>query len=247
MDIESATLTIVNYRYSSWSFRGWAPLKLANLEMKQVCLLIEDPNYKEEQYKYSPTGKFPVLDLTLKDKSKVFIHDSLSVAEFANEYSLENSGKSLWPHYFGDRAVARSAVSEMHSGFSQIRSTCPVLFLRIREFEDRFCPDGVKEDLKRIYELWNSCRKQFLQTRNSPTLGESAQGNVKDEGFLFGEYGIIDAFFTPIVFRIFSYSLPCKDEFAKKYIEAVKNHSIVKEWLKLAAEQHSYIKGYEEL
>ncbi|PVU86156.1 hypothetical protein BB559_006630 [Furculomyces boomerangus] len=246
MDFESATLAVVNYRYSSWSFRGWAPLKLANLEMKEVSLLMEDPNFNIEKFKYSPTGLFPTIKLTFKDGSEVYIHDSLSVAEFANEYSLEKNKKSLWPQYFADRAVARSAACEMHSGFSQIRTYCNSNFVRHREFEDRFCPDEVKVDLKRIYELWNSCRKQFLQTRNSATLGESAQGNVKDEGFLFGEYGIVDAFFTPVVFRIVNYSLPCEDEFAKKYIEATKNHSLVKEWLKLAVEENSYIKHYEE-
>ncbi|PWA00897.1 hypothetical protein BB558_003044, partial [Smittium angustum] len=71
-------------------------------------------------------------------------------------------------------------------------------------------------------------RKQFLQTKNSVTLSESAQGNVKDEGFLFGEYGIVDAFFTSTVFRIVNYSLPCENEFAKKYVETTKNQS----WLK---------------
>ncbi|PVZ97868.1 hypothetical protein BB558_006163 [Smittium angustum] len=119
-------------------------------------------------------------------------------------------------------------------------------FLLDCEFEDIFCPDEVKTDLKRIYKLQKPRRKQFLQTRNSVTLSESAQGNVNDEGFLFGEYGIVDAFFTSTVFRIVNYSLPCENEFAKKYIEATKNHSLVKEWIKLAVEENSYYEQNEE-
>ncbi|PVU95509.1 hypothetical protein BB559_002710 [Furculomyces boomerangus] len=138
------------------------------------------------------------------------------MAKFANDYCLEKNKKSLWHQYFVYHVVVRSTVCEMHSGFNGFRANCPAIFVIYCEFEDRFCSDEKPR------------RKQFLQTRNSVTLSESAQGNVNDEGFLFGEYGIVDAFFTSTVFRIVNYSLPCENEFAKKYVETTKNQS----WLK---------------
>lgn len=78
----------------------------------------------------------------------------------------------------------------MHSGFSAVRNEFTANF--VGKYEgDIPTSQGAKKDIQRFLTLWGESRK-FTKQR----LQEL--GN-KDDGFLFGEFGIADAFFWPVL------------------------------------------------
>ncbi len=95
--------------------------------------------------------------------------------------------KNLWPTNLADKTRARCISSEMHAGFMAIRNACPMNMNRKVEALD--VNDAVKNDVKRIEEIWSQC----LSKSNGP--------------FLFGEFCIADAMYAPIVNRLHIYKL----------------------------------------
>lgn len=78
----------------------------------------------------------------------------------------------------------------MHSGFSALRTDFVANF--VGKYEGKVpISDNVKNDVQRILTLLGESRK-FTRQRLQE-LGE------KDGGFLFGEFGIADAFFWPVL------------------------------------------------
>jgi glutathione S-transferase len=134
----------------------------------------------------SPTGFVPVLkapSLSLE----VYINDSLAICEFLAESHPE---KNLWPKDRLLRALARSAVAEMHSGFSVMRNTYDTNF--VAKYTGKVpITDAGRKEVERMLKLWSEAR-----TRTVERLGELGE---KDEGFLFGRFGIADAFFWPVL------------------------------------------------
>jgi glutathione S-transferase len=52
--------------------------------------------------------------------------------------------------------------------------------------------------------------------------------------FIFGEFGNVEAFFTPVVMRFQSYGIIVKNQNALRYMKAVLNYPSVKQWVKAA-------------
>lgn len=115
------------------------------------------------------------------------INDSLSICEFLAESHPE---KPLWPKDRVLRALARSAAAEMHSGFSELRNTYDTNFVAKYTGTIPITARGQKE-LERVLDLWAQAR-----VKTAARLGEL--GEV-DEGYLFGSFGIADAFFWPVL------------------------------------------------
>jgi len=86
--------------------------------------------------------------------------------------------------------MARSAVAEMHSGFGEIRNTYHTNFVVKYTGKIPVTEQGRKE-IERLLALWNQAR-----TMTTKRLGELGE---KDDGFLFGKFGIADAFFWPVL------------------------------------------------
>jgi glutathione S-transferase len=137
--------------------------------------------------------------------------------------------KNLWPTSVADRAHARSICAEMHSGFTGIRSACPMNF-------DAYLPDigalalrdkeAVRNDLKRIDTLFSSLLKQH-----------------KDP-MLFGAFSIPDAYFAPLVMRIKTYALPVSAE-TQAYMDRLCATPGVKSWIDGALAEKDFI-DFEE-
>lgn len=120
------------------------------------------------------------------------IHDSLSICEFLAE---ANPDLPLWPEDRMLRALARSAAAEMHSGFSEVRNRYGTNF--IAKFEGPIpIPETVQREIERLLRLWKNARRETVKRLEE--LGES------DEGFLFGRFGIVDAFFWPVLWVCYS-------------------------------------------
>jgi len=136
-------------------------------------------NSQQSTFKgFSPTGKVPCLET-----NGMLIWDSLAICEY-----LAEQYPSCWPSDMTARAWARSAAAEMHSGFQTLRSLCP-MNCGIRVALEKI-DEGVRADVDRIDALW-------------------LEGLTKFGGsYLAGkEYGIVDAFFAPVIFRVQSYGL----------------------------------------
>lgn len=102
----------------------------------------------------------------------------------------------MWPKDRILRALARSAVAEMHSGFSQLRNTYHTNFIAKYTGAIPISPQARKE-VEKMLDLWSKARTTTAARLKD--LGEI------DDGYLFGSFSIADAFFWPVLWV-------CQDE-----------------------------------
>jgi glutathione S-transferase len=188
-------LVIGNKNYSSWSMRPWVLARQSAIAFEEVPLKFEGASTRVVGIEpYSPTRKVPVL---LVDGEPVW--DSLAICETLAELHPE---KQLWPAAADARRVARSVCAEMHSGFQGLRGAMPMNIRASHPGKGR-TPQSEK-DIERVIAIWTSCRGRF---------GSSGE-------FLFGRFGVADAFYAPVAtrFRTYGVSLPPA---AQAYADAV--------------------------
>ena len=203
-------LVIGNKNYSSWSMRPWVLLRQAGIEFEEIALRFDDAARVPGSERYSPTRKVPVL---LVDGEPVW--DSLAICETLAEMF---PAKRLWPAQARARRIARAACAEMHSGFTQVRSAMP---MNIRaSHPGKGMSEGVRRDIDRIAELWRDCRARF-----------GSGGPM-----LFGEFGVPDAYYAPVVMRFVTYA-PALPQDARAYVQAVLELRAVREWMDAARKE----------
>ena len=175
-------LVIGTKAWSTWSMRPWLVLTRTGVPFAETLIeLRQENNLSAEAIRpHSATGLVPVL----KD-GDLAICDSLAICEYLAERFPD---AALWPADPAARALARSAASEMHAGFQGLRSECPM---------DLGAPvtaaplsEAVQKDLRRIADLWNDMLARF----GGPFLAGA-------------EWGIVDAFFTPVATRLHTYGV----------------------------------------
>jgi len=188
------TLIIGNRNYSSWSLRAWLALEATGREYDEVVIPLGRPETTAEILRWSPTGRVPALHI-----GDIVLWDSLAICEHLAE---DHPEAGLWPDDRGARAVARSVVAEMHSGFIALRKHMPMNLRASYPGAGR--EPGVDEDITRITSIWEECRKTY-----------GAGGD-----FLFGQFTIADAFYAPVESRFLTYGLS-PGGIADLYMEAV--------------------------
>jgi glutathione S-transferase len=195
------TLYIANKNYSSWSLRGWLCAKLAGAPFREVLQQLGTGGPNPGYLAFSPTGLVPCLH-----DGDVVVWESLAIAEY-----LAERHPGMWPADAKARAFARSMCAEMHAGFRSLRSD---MTMCIRERLDvRPWSDDLTKDIERVSALWTEARRRF-----------GAGGD-----FLFGAFGIADAFFAPVAFRFQTYGVVPQDE-AGAYWRRLLAHPHVREW-----------------
>ena len=138
-------LLIGNQNYSSWSLRPWLFLRHAGVDFDFEMVPLDTPAFAERIGALSPTGKVPLL----VDGERV-IWDSLAICEYAREhYHIADA----WPREPHARAVARSVVAEMHSGFAALRTAMPMNLRRTPAPLPEVSAD-VARDIARIIAFW---------------------------------------------------------------------------------------------
>lgn len=173
-------LVIGTKRWSTWSMRPWLVLKHTGAPFTETLIqLREVETSTAEIRRHSPSGLVPAL----KDAGVVIV-DSLAICEY-----LAERFDSLWPADPIDRALARAAASEMHSGFGALRREHP-MDLGVRA-PAPMSPE-VEKDVRRIVDLWLG----LLDRSGGP--------------FLLGRWSIADAFFTPVASRFETYGIDLK-------------------------------------
>jgi glutathione S-transferase len=212
------TLIIGNKNYSSWSLRPWLFFRQFELAFDEVLLPLDTAEFHRRIGNYSPSGRVPALHV-----GNEVIWDSLAICETANERWLAGRG---WPADPRARAAARSAASEMHSGFSALRSQLPMNCRR--QPRTPHWDASAAEDIARIDRLWQDLRTRFA--------GES--------DFLCGEFGIVDAMFAPVCVRFRGYG-PRLSEPSLDYIDRMLSLPGMREWQSAAQAEPARIESDE--
>ncbi|MEH6472867.1 MAG: glutathione S-transferase family protein [Halopseudomonas sp.] len=196
------TLVIGNKNYSSWSLRSWLVLKHLGIHFNEVRLALDTDQFKQQIGQYSAACRVPVLiDGTLN------IWDTLAICEYlAEDHPL------LWPDNRQQRALARAYVSEMHSGFNALRSELP-MNCRANQRQVEISA-ATRADIDRIEQIWQQCTD--AKTQHGP--------------WLFGRFGIIDAFFAPVAIRLHGYQVSLQHNSAK-YIRLQLDNPLLQEWI----------------
>lgn len=218
-------LYIGNKNYSSWSMRPWVLLRQADIAFEEVPVRFDSfdsgSQFKRQIGAVTPTAKVPVL---VDDRFAVW--DTLAIAEYVAE---QHPDKHLWPADARTRARARSVVAEMHSGFTGLRSACPMNI-------EAYLPDvgallwrdnpAVRADVQRLVEMWS----ELLATHGGPML--------------FGHFTIADAFFAPVCMRMATYALPLPPHI-NDYVQRVRALPGVKAWIDDALAEKDFL-DFEE-
>ena len=157
---------------------------------------------------------------------EIQVWDSLAIVEYLAERFPD---KRIWPRRSGLRLRARSVCAEMHSGFSDLRTSCQMnIEASLPEVGVRVLAGsgGVRADLDRIVALWS----ELLAEHGGP--------------FLFGKFSAADAYFAPVVMRMRTYALPVPSGI-RRYAEEVVGLASVSEWMRDALAENDFVE-FEE-
>lgn len=212
------TLVIGNKNYSSWSLRPWLVLKQAGVPFQEVFISLYTETSRADIAKYSPSGKVPVLI-----DGKITVWESLAIGEYLAE---KFPHKHLWPADPAARAVARSAATEMHAGFSALRTHMSMNCRKHLPGKGR-APEVLK-DIARITVLWNDCRARF----------------GKNGGFLFGKFSIADAMYAPVAPRFVTYAVEL-DPVCAAYVQTITAMPAIQQWVADARAETEVIPQFE--
>jgi glutathione S-transferase len=207
MSTPRLTLLIGSRNYSSWSLRPWLALRLSGLAFETRLFDLKGPD-RAAIPQHSPSGKVPCLIVSRDGKPDLTIWDSLAICEYVAELA---QAAQLWPSDPEQRAWARSVTAEMHSGFADLRQTCPMdIIASVPRHE---ITAETARNIARITEIWTQCRTA-----------------AQDKGaFLFGPFGIADCFYAPVVTRFHTYGVKL-DGLAGDYMTAVREWAAMQEW-----------------
>ena len=190
--------------WSTWSMRPWLVLKRTGAEFTETRVRLRQETHEMTGDEIEAAGSPSRLVPALRDGDLV-VWDSLAICEYLAERFPK---AALWPVDSAARAVGRSAMAEMHSGFSALRQACPMdLVLRTRVPPS----DSVVNDLQRLDHLWSGLLARF----GGP--------------FLLGDWSIADAYFTPVATRIRSYGLAMGEPAAEYAVRLLQTPEFL-EW-----------------
>ena len=190
----------IGYRVvSTWSLRGWLPMKKGGLPFEETLIRYRTREGKAQLNQFSPTGKVPFL-VHKRDGGEVKIWDSLAIGEYLAETV---PAAQLWPKDAAARAYARSISAEMHYGFRPLREHLSMALLE--RLPNPNNPQA-NADIARIERMWREARETWGKNGGGP--------------FLFGRWTIADAMYAPVVTRFRTYGVKLGTTGAA-YMEAV--------------------------
>jgi glutathione S-transferase len=215
--MSKAVLTISSKNYSSWSLRGWLLTRMSGLEFEEEVASMDDPSTRAELLLLSPSTLVPALT-----HEGMRIWDTLAIAEYLNEV-MPKAG--LLPKDVAQRALCRSVCGEMHSGFTALRTACP---MNLRARHPGFhLYSGAKADVDRIAAIWRQC----LELSGGP--------------YLFGKHlTMADAMYAPVVTRFVTYDVAL-DATCGAYADRIMSWPDMLEWIEAAKREPDEIPEFE--
>jgi glutathione S-transferase len=202
--------------YSTWSLRGWLVMEATGADFTTTPARYDTEDDRRALRARSPSGFVPILRT---DEGEV-VWDTLGIAEWAADRFPE---ARLWPADPTARAYARCAAAEMHSGFSALRTLCATgpdhPMIGDARAPMPVADEALSRDLQRVVALFTSLRDRF---------GGSG-------GFLFGDWSIADAFFTPVAARVRHYQIDLgafgdRDGVARRYCQSLLDQPAFRRW-----------------
>lgn len=210
-------LVIGSKNYSSWSMRPWVAMAAFGIPFEEVRISLGRPDTSSLIAQHTAAGKVPVLVA-----GKTTVWDSLAICEYLAEQFPD---KNMWPHDVVARATARSICAEMHSGFSGLRTA---MWMNIRaSFPGKGRTPAAQNDIARICEIWEDC------------LAGAGQHQ-----FLFGEFSIADAYYSPVVMRFRTYGVWLPPAL-QAYVDRVTAHPAVARWIDEAVRENDRNEKYD--
>ncbi|MDE1712960.1 glutathione S-transferase (plasmid) [Chromobacterium amazonense] len=177
---------------------------------QQIDLFLSDT--KARILAANPAGKVPVLV-----DGKLRVWDSLAICEYLGECF---PAARLWPDDAKQRAVARSIVAEIHSGFEALRRSLS-MDITLRQIDYESSP-AVEADIARVVSLWE----------------EHRASHIADGDFLFGHFTIADAFFAPICTRFQTYNVALPPA-SQAYVRHILSLPAMQEWYRAAERENN--------
>lgn len=204
-------LVIGTKRYSSWSLRPWILMRYFHVPFEEQLIAFDmKPGSRENtdavqarMSAVSPNGRVPVL---LLDDGNA-INESLSICEYVNEAWLDGRA---WPRSEPWRSAARSMCLEMATGFLEMWRLLP-MSIGSMTAQKAVLPAKVDKDVARVIAMLDLA------------LGGG------DAEFLFGSFGIADAYFLPVLFRFETYRVPLSPAL-RAYSDRMMALPAVAEW-----------------
>jgi glutathione S-transferase len=198
--------------------RPWVAATAFGIPFTEVRVLLDQPDTASNIARFSHAGRVPVLlagDMT--------IWDSLAICEYLAEQFPD---KHMWPADVAARAMARSVVAEMHSGFTGLRSA---MSMNIKaSLPGRGRTADAQADIGRVCEIWEECLSRFGH-----------------HNFLFGDFSIADAFYAPVVMRFKTYGVALAPAL-QAYCDRVQAHPAVARWVAEALAETEVAGKHEE-
>jgi len=212
------TLHIANKNYSSWSLRPWILLRQLDIAFHEEMHPFQaDIQAQRRDYlAFSPSAKVPVLQ-----DGQTTVWDSLAIAEY-----LAEAHAGVWPEDRVARAWARSASSEMHTGFAHLRERCTM------NCSVRATPKTVTAELQQDIDRINALFNQGLSLFGGPFLGGAA-------------FTAVDAMYAPIAFRIQTYQLPMQGA-AADYVSRILALPGMQQWYAQALQEGDTDEAHEQ-
>lgn len=215
-------LVIGDYAYSSWSLRGWLLFEKFGIARNVTLLDFDAHESVAEQLRaFAPARTVP----TIRTPDGAIISESYAIAE---DLADRHPEAGLWPSDPKHRAIARSVSAEMHSGFTALRSACP---MNLRDAFDWSDPaQDVLDDLARIEEIWGWARREC---------------GTENATWLFGDYSAADAMYAPVAMRIAGYGLPVS-EASHAYVQAHLNDLALRRWRAMGLVRGAHLSRYDQ-
>ena len=135
------------------------------------------------------------------------IPDSFAIAEFCAKMV-----PNLWPKDPAQKAECIRVTRMMHKGFHALREEAP---MNLRRRTETKMPKRCLDDAAAMVALWDGLLEQH------------------DGPWLFGQWSIADAFYTPAATRFESYGLP-RTRRSDTYISELMSDEHFQEWEALA-------------
>lgn len=197
--------------------RPWLLLRHHEIAFEEIRLPLFSDGYQQILARYSPSLRVPVLL-----DADLVVWDSLAICEYVSERYLQGKG---YPADMLERARCRSYCNEMHSGFTSIRSQLPMNCRARRHLQ---LSAEVQAEVRRVEQIWSELR----------------EAHANEGAFLFGEFGIADCIYAPMVMRLHTYQITLSAP-VNAYMDSLIAHPAVQLWLAAARIEPEVLPAYE--
>jgi glutathione S-transferase len=217
-------LVIGNKNYSSWSLRPWLLLSVKGIAFDEVRVPLYQQQSKAAIQTHAPAGRAQYGKVPMLKDGDLTVWDSLAICEYVAE---RFPALHCWPTDTRDRARARSVSAEMHAGFRTLRNQMP---MNCRRTPAPVPHDAeLAADIARVIDIWT----------------QALDDHAASGPYLFGEFGIADAMYAPVVLRFTAYAVDLPKT-ARGYADAILALPPLEAWIDDARRETEVLEHFQK-